>query len=284
MTDKPKAVLYMMLSVASLCFMQLFINMSGEDGDVFLQIFSRNFLGMILCIFFIRKEKISYFGDVKSQPYLLARSLVGFLGLLFTFYAMQHALLADATIVMRTGPFFTTIISAVFLREKLSKIQFPVLAVIFLGGWLAADPKFDSSFIPLGCALLAALCQGICYPLLRYFSDREHGMTVIMHFSTFCCVACMPFILKDFVMPEGMDVIYLILIAITGALGQIFLTYAYRLSPAAEIAIYDQFSVVFSVVLGFIFLGQIPAAKTLIGGGLIVSASLVAYIYNIKHK
>ena len=283
MTDRSKAVFYMMLSVASLSLMQFFINLSGEDGDVFLQVFSRNFLGMILCIYFIRKEKVSYFGDLKSQPYLLARSLAGFLGLLFTFYAMKHAYLADASIVLRTGPFFTTLVSVIFLGERLNKIQVPILIVIFIGGWLAANPSFDSSFIPLGCALLAAVCQGICYPLLRYFREHEHGMTVIMHFSTFCCIGCLPFMIKGMVLPQGMDILYLVMIAITGALGQIFLTYAYRLGPASEIAIYDQFSVVFALVLGGMFLNQIPSIRTVVGGVLIVGASIVSYIYNMKH-
>ncbi len=283
MTDKSKAVFYMMLSVASLSLMQFFINLSGEDGDVFLQVFSRNFLGMILCIYFIRKEKVSYFGDLKSQPYLLARSLTGFLGLLFTFYAMKYAYLADASIVLRTGPFFTTLVSVIFLGEKLNKVQIPVLIVIFIGGWLAANPRFDSSFIPLGCALLAAVCQGICYPLLRYFREHEHGMTVIMHFSTFCCIGCLPFMIRGMILPQGMDILYLVLIAITGALGQIFLTYAYRMAPASEIAIYDQFSVVFALLLGILFLNQIPNLRTVAGGILIVGASIVAYIYNKKH-
>ena len=283
MTDRSKAVFYMMLSVASLSLMQFFINLSGEDGDVFLQVFSRNFLGMILCVYFIRKEKVSYFGDLKSQPYLLARSLAGFLGLLFTFYAMKHAYLADASIVLRTGPFFTTLVSVIFLGERLNKIQVPVLIVIFIGGWFAADPSFDSSFIPLGSALLAAVCQGICYPLLRYFREHEHGMTVIMHFSTFCCVGCLPFMLKGMVLPQGIDILYLVLIAITGASGQIFLTYAYRMGPASEIAIYDQFSVVFALLLGILFLNQIPNLRTVAGGILIVGASIVAYLYNKKH-
>lgn len=282
MADKSKAVFYMMLSVASLSLMQFFINLSGEHGDVFLQVFSRNFFGMILCIYFIRKEKVSYFGDMKSQPYLLARSLAGFLGLLFTFYAMKHAYLADASIVLRTGPFFTTLVSVIFLKERLNKVQVPVLVVIFAGGWLAANPRFDSSFIPLGCALLAAICQGICYPLLRYFREHEHGMTVIMHFSTFCCVGCLPFMAKGVLMPQGIHILYLILIAITGALGQIFLTYAYRVGPASEIAIYDQFSVVFALVLGALFLNQIPTIRTMVGGSLIVGASFVSYFYNIK--
>ena len=282
MADKSKAVFYMMLSVISFSLMQFFINLSGEDGDVFLQVFTRNLLGVILCIYFIRKEKASYFGNLKSQPYLMARSLLGFVGLLFTFYAMKYAYLADASIVLRTGPFFTTLVSVFFLKEKLNRMQMPVLIVIFAGGWLAANPRFDSSFIPLGCALLAAICQGICYPLLRYFRDHEHGMTVIMHFSTLCCLGCLPFMAKGILLPQGVDTIYLVLIAITGALGQIFLTYAYRIGPASEIAIYDQFSVVFALILGALFLNQIPTMQTMIGGTLIVGASLLSYYYNWK--
>ena len=284
MTDKSKAVFYMMLSVASLSLMQFFINLSGEEGDVFLQVFSRNFLGVLLCIYFIRKEKVSYFGDLKSQPYLLARSFTGFMGLLFTFYAMQHAYLADASIVLRTGPFFTTLVSVIFLKEKLNKVQLPVLAVIFIGGWLAADPHFDSSFLPLGSALLAALCQGICYPLLRYSREREHGMTVIMHFSVFCCIGCAPFLLDGVFLPNGLELLYLIFIAVTGALGQIFLTYAYRLGPASEVAIYDQFSVVFALILGVLFLDQIPEMQTVIGGTMIVGASVIAYWHSMRKE
>lgn len=279
MTTKQKATLMMLISVLLFSFMQLFVSMTGSEISVFQQIFFRNLLGMIICAYFIRKEKVSYFGTLQTQPFLLARSFCGFLGLLLAFYATRHALLADATIVTRTGPFFTTIFSVIFLKEKLTKIQIPVLLIIFTGGWLAANPSFDSSFIPLGCALLSAVCNGICYPLLRYFHDKEHGMTVIMHFSTFCTVASIPFLLHHFTVPQGMDILYLALIAITGALGQIFLTYAYRLGPASEIAIYDQFTVVLSIVLGFFFLGQVPSLRSILGGVLIVGASVFAFFY-----
>ncbi|MGN0136648.1 EamA family transporter [Anaerotignum sp.] len=91
-------------------------------------------------------------------------------------------------------------------------------------------------------------------------------------------------LMKGVILPRGMGMVYLIMIAITGALGQIFLTYAYRLGPASEIAIYDQFSVVFAIVLGFLFLNQIPTPCTLFGGVLIVGASIAAYFYNMKNQ
>ena len=286
MQQKQKAVIYMMISVILFSLMQLFISMTSPAANIFQQVFFRNFLGMGICIYYIRKEKqtekIPYFGDLKSQPYLLGRSLFGFFGLFLIFYATRHALLAYFTILTITGPLFTTLVAVFFLHEKLPRIQIPVLGVIFAGGWLAANPTFDSSFLPLGCALLSAVCNGICYPLLRFSREKEHAMTVIMHFSTFCVIACIPFLIQNFSIPQGMDIIFLLLIALTGAWGQIFLTYAYRLSPAAEIAIYDQFSVVFSIILGYLFLHQIPSWHSLAGGALIVGASLSAYLYNTK--
>lgn len=284
MTNKPRATLFMMISVIMFAFMQLFINLTSPDISVFQQVFYRSLLNMLLCIYFIHKNKVSYLGKRENQPQLLLRSFGGFLGLLLTFYATRHANLADVSIVTRTSPLFTTIISVAFLKEKLSPIQVPILIIIFTGGWLVADPSFNSSFLPLGCALMAAICTGICYPLLRYFSDKEHGMTVIMHFSTVCAFSCVPFILKDFHIPQTMDIIYLALIATTGAIGQIFVTYAYRLSPASEITIYDQFTVVFSIILGFFFLNQIPTTKTIIGGTLIICASITTYLYNTNSK
>ena len=184
MQQKQKAVIYMMISVILFSLMQLFISMTSPAANIFQQVFFRNFLGMGICIYYIRKEKqtekIPYFGDLKSQPYLLGRSLFGFLGLLLMFYATRHALLADVTILTRTGPLFTTLVAVFFLHEKLPRIQIPVLVVIFAGGWLAANPTFDSSFLPLGCALLSALFNLLCHclhpiPDSKFFNPTGNG-------------------------------------------------------------------------------------------------------------
>lgn len=284
MQQKKMGILCMMVSVVLFSVMQLFVSLCSKSCGVFYPIFFRNLLGVFLCMSIIRKRKVSYFGNLKSQPYLMGRSFFGFLGVLFFFYATKHAMLADVSIVSRTGPFFTTIVAALFLHEKISSIQIPVLSIIFAGGLLVVDPSFDSSFIPLGAALLSAMCSGIVYPLLRYSREREDAMTVIMHFSTFSVLACIPFLIKDFSIPMGMDCIYLALVAATGAFGQIFLTYAYRLAPASEVAIYDQFTIVCSIILGYLFLNQTPSRNSLIGGTMIVGASVFAYFYHTRRK
>lgn len=135
----------MMISVILFSLMQLFISMTSPAANIFQQVFFRNFLGMGICIYYIRKEKqtekIPYFGDLKSQPYLLGRSLFGFLGLLLMFYATRHALLADVTILTRTGPLFTTLV-AVFFCMKNCRVYKSLFWSLFLQvvGWQQTLP------------------------------------------------------------------------------------------------------------------------------------------------
>lgn len=276
---KESGVFWMLVSVLSFSLMQLFVTMTSEAVSVYLQIFFRNLAGIFVAGFCIRKEKLSWFGQRREQPYLFGRSIAGFLGLLFFFQASRTADIADATIVNRTGPFFTTLFSALFLREKVTLVQWGALLVVFAGGLISADPAFDSSALPMLYALLSAVANGAAYTLLSYFRNHVPAMTVIMHFSVFSAAASIPFLLGNFSLPSARDGIMLIMIALLGSCGQISITLAYRLAPASEISIFDQLSVVLSVLLGWLFLHQQPTANTFIGGSIVIAASVFIYFY-----
>lgn len=282
MDTQKKAVLYIVLSVFFFSCMQLAVSMTSEEIGVMEQVFFRNCLCVLVAYYFIRKNGVSLLGERKYQPALFGRSFFGFVGIALLFYASRNAFLADATILNRTGPFFTTIFSLFFLKEKISKIQIPALLIVFTGGFIAANPKFDSSFIPLACALASSVCNGICYTLLHFFKGKVDGMTVILHFSLFSMIAAIPFMIGNFVMPTGLDILMLALIGIFGSLGQIAVTYAYRMAPASQVSIYDQLSIVFAIIFGWIFLQQIPKVNSLIGGTLVIISSIMVYLYNNK--
>lgn len=280
LTNIQKGTLLMFLSVLLFSVMQLCVSLTDSSISVYEQVFCRNLFGVFVAGYFIKKDKLSWYGERQYQPYLFGRSFFGFLGIVLSFYAVRNAFLGDATILTRTGPIFTTLFSVLFLKEKLTKIQIPALIICFVGGFIAANPRFDSSFIPLGAAFLSAICNGICYTLLNYFGGKVHSMTVIMHFSTFSMAASIPFMIGNFVVPTGMDLIMLLLIGLFGSAGQICLTYSYRLAPASQVAIYDQLSIVLSMVFGIIFLSQIPKGNSVIGGALVILSSVLVYFYN----
>lgn len=281
---RTSGVFWMLASVLAFSVMQLFVRLTSGAVTVYLQVMFRNLAGIFVAAFFIRKEGGSWFGPLKEQPYLFGRSIAGFLGLIFFFQASRTASIADATIVNRTGPFFTTLFSVLFLHERATAVQWCALGVVFLGGFIAADPSFDSSAVPMLYALLSAVANGAAYTLLAYFRDRVPAMTVIMHFSVFSAAASIPFLARGFLLPTVHDLIMLVMIAVLGSCGQIAVTLAYRLAPASEVSIFDQLSVVMSVLLGWIFLGQEPSAHTFFGGSIVIAASVFIYFYNRRRR
>ena len=276
---KNSGVFWMIVSVLLFSFMQVFVRMTSNEISVYQQVVIRNLIGIFVAGYFIQKEHLSWFGAREEQPFLFGRSLAGFLGLVFFFAASREAAIADVTIVNRTGPFFTTLLSVVFLKEKALPAQWCALIIVFIGGLIAANPSFDSSFLPMLLALLSAVANGVAYTLLAHFKGKVPVMTVMMHLSVFSVLAGIPFLIHRFQIPSAYDLFMLLMIGILGNCGQIAITLAYRLAPATEIAIYDQLSVVASILLGWIFLNQTPNPSTLLGGGTVICASLWIYFY-----
>ena len=68
------------------------------------------------------------------------------------------------------------------------------------------------------------------------------------------------------------------------SLGQIALTYAYRLAPAGEVSIYNYSGILFSMVLGFLCLGETIPVTSFLGGALVIAASLLVYVYSRRQE
>lgn len=272
----------MCLSALLFSAMQIAINLSGETIPLMEQIFFRNIISLFISFFIIRKNKGSYFGDKTHQPLLFLRSGFGFLGLLAMFYAAAHANQGDVTTLMKLSPFLITIWAVIFLKEKIAKIQFPALLIAFAGAALVANPAFSSTLLPLFMAFLCAVFSSISYTLLAYFKDKVNGMTIIMHFSTFCVVATLPFLCFNFVLPTLPELCLLLLIGVLGGFGQITLTYSYRMAPAGEVSIYNYSGIAFSIILGTLILGDTLTLNSLLGSSLVILASLLTYRFSSK--
>lgn len=283
MTQKQKGILLMILSALSFAAMQVVVRLTKEIPTME-QIFVRNLFILIAAFFIIRRKGGSLFGERKYQVGLFGRSFFGFLGLITLFYASSHAAQGDVTILNKLSPLCVTILAVFFLKEKLSKVQIPALLLSMAGAFVVFQPSFESNPLPLVMALLSAVSAGITYALLGYFKDKVDGLTVIMHFSTFCAVASLPFMLAGFVMPDLKQFLLLMLIGVFGSLGQAFITYAYRCAPASEISIYNYSGILFSMLLGFVILSEPVKLTSVIGGILVAAASLIVYFYNDKRS
>ena len=276
MNERNQAVVLMLLSALSFSLMQAVVKLSATSIGTMEQVFCRNLISMAISFVLLRRSHLPLLGSRNHQPALLARSFFGFIGVVMLFSATAGARQADIAVLNRTSPIWVSL----FLRERISKVQIPVILLCLAGAVAAMRPSFDSNTLPLVLALLTAVSSGLAYTMIAFCRGQVAPMTVIFHFSLFSTIAAGLLMIPSFVVPTPRDLMMLVLIGIFGAGGQIGLTYAYQKAPAAEVSIYDYSGIIFSAILGYVLLGESLSLSTVVGAALITAGGLWSYCAN----
>ncbi len=279
MDNKPKAVVYMLVSALAFSVMGAMVKLAG-DIPVFEKVFFRNLVSLFVALGMIRNSKASYWGKKENRKLLLARALLGLSGVMMYFYAISNLILADSSMLNKLSPFFVTLFACWFLKEKLSPIQIPALVVVFIGAMMVIKPQFDLSVLPALSGAASAMTAGAAYTMVRYLKDKEDPATIVFYFSFISVIGTIPLMLMDFQVPTGTQLVCLIGTGAFAAIGQFALTFAYKNAPAAEISIYNYFSILFSAAIGFFLWGEMPDRFSVFGGVLIVLAAVTTFWYN----
>ena len=83
--------------------------------------------------------------------------------------------------------------------------------------------------------------------------------------------------MMNYVQPNFKELLILLSIGVFATFGQFGLTYAYKYSKASEVSIYNYSSIVFTVILGLLFFGEIPDILTILGGIIIIAVAIKLY-------
>lgn len=283
MSNKTKGIMCIMLSAFSWAVMAIFVRLAGDVPSVQKSVF-RNLVALIVAGIYLIGTKTKVRLKKGDMPWLLFRATMGTIGLLANYYALDRMMVADATILNKLAPFFTVIVSVFLLKEKIRLPQAACIVVAFLGALLVVKPGVSG--MPVGPALIGVLGgagAGTAYCIVRLLQKRGvPGPFIVFFFSAFSCVIVLPYVIPTYQHMEGWQLGYLLLAGVFASVGQFAITAAYKFAPAREISIYDYSQVVFSAVLGFLFLSQTPDMLSILGYVVIIGASVAMFIYNGK--
>lgn len=272
MNTKVKGILAILISAIGFSFMAAFFRLSG-DLPVFQKSLARNFVAMFIPLFFILKYKQPFFGKLSSQPLLMTRSVLGLMGVLLNIYAIDHMVLSDADILMKLNPFWTILLSLIFLKEFIQKYQITSMVIAIIGMLFVVKPEFSSDVIPAIVGLLSGVFAASAYTAVRALSTREAPYTIVFYFSFFSVIVLIPFVAFTFEPMSLIQIVYLILAGLSAAVGQIGITVAYSYAPAKDISIFTYASIIFTAIIGFILFNESPDFYAIIGYIIILSAS-----------
>lgn len=281
-SSKYRGIFFILLSAFCFALMSVFVRLSG-DLPVIQKSFFRNIVAFLIAfIAIVREGKGFQPADKRHWPFFLGRAVFGTIGLLANFYAVDHLLLSDASMLNKMSPFFAVIASYFILKEKLKPIQILTLIGAFTGALFIIKPTFTNlALIPSLIGLFGGICAGIAYTLVRKLGTLgERSSLIIFVFSGFSCLVSVPSMIFDFHPMTFTQFILLLCAGAAAAGGQFSITAAYCSAPAREISVYDYSQVIFSTVLGFILFHDMPDAFSFIGYILICSMALLNFWYN----
>lgn len=285
MKSKYKGIIYILCAAFCFALMNVFVRLSGDIPSL-QKAFFRNLVALIFAFIIIRKDQIKIEWKQGDGKYLFLRALFGTLGVFCNFYAVDHLVLSDASMLNKMSPFFAIVFSYFILKERINFIQLSSVVVALIGCMFIVKPSFSNiDLIPALIGLSGGLCAGIAYTMVRVLGKQGvKGPLVVFIFSTFSCLASVPYMLFHYKAMSGIQVVYLLLAGLAAAGGQFGITAAYFHAPAKDISIYDYSQVIFAAIFGFFLFNQVPDALSFLGYVLICSMAVVMFLYNKKKE
>lgn len=279
-----KGILFIIMSAFCFAIMNLFIRLSG-DVPTMQKCFFRNFFALVVSVVTLLKTKTRFTIGKGNLRYLVGRSLAGGIGMVGNFYAVDHMPISDASMLNKLSPFFAIVFSIIILGEMPNRIEWISVVVAFIGSLFVIKPSMSFETIPALAGFLGGLGAGLAYSFVRKLGIRkENSMIIVAFFSGFTTLWLSPYLIFDYHPMSAVQWMFLCFTGIAAAGGQICITKAYSFAPAKEISVYDFSIVIFTAVLGFCFLGQLPDWLSVVGYIIIIGTAITKWYLTVKKE
>lgn len=183
--------------------------------------------------------------------------------------------LGGAIAINFSAPLFATLLAAFWLKERIGVARGAALVVGFAGVLLVAAPGADTFRIGALFALTNAVLYGSVTAAVRGMTSTESAETLTMYQMVFLALFFalgLPFF--GFVWPTNADLGALVANGIVNAIGQYWWTRSLTMAPPAAVGPFYYFSLVWALLLGFVFWGEIPTLPLFAGSAVVVGSGL----------
>ena len=276
-----KGAQYMLVSSFAFSLMHLCVK-ALPHIPVFELVFFRSIVSLLISFTSLKQKKIYVLGNNKKV--LLARGFFGVTALTLFFITLQNLPLAGAVTIQYLSPIFTAFFAIWILNEKIKNRQWFFFALAFLGVLTLKgfDISGQISFKYVGIGLVSACFSGLAYNCIRLLRNTEHPLVVVFYFPLVATPIMTVLAYFNWVKPQGIDWVYLILLGIITQIAQIYMTKGIQSDRAGNIMTYKYIGVLFAFGYGYLFFGETYSFMSIFGIFLLLSGVLLNIVFKYK--
>jgi len=281
MSNNKLAIFLIITSVFFGTVMLSFLKIAQEDVNVYVAGFFRFFLGLIIILPYIIKNKDAVLKTTHLKQHFL-RAILGLPAMLIYFSALVLLPIEKLTAISFVVPLIVTILAVFFLGEKIYIYRTLALILGFSGMLVIIRPGFVDISIGVYMVLFSALLWSINIIITKKISKDDSAITILAYQSIFMSLLSFIIVLFFWEMPSLKTFIYLILAAMCGTVLHLTLNHAFKLVDVSMTQPYSFLNLVFASIIGYLVFDEMPDLYTWIGALIIFTGVLIISYREMK--
>ncbi len=182
--------------------------------------------------------------------------------------------LADAVAISFMSPLVVTALSVPLLGERVGIHRWSAVIIGFGGVLVIVNPSRGMFTPGVSVAICGAIASALSMITIRQLNRSDPPLAIVFYFTLFATMFTalpLPFV---WVTPSGSDLGLLVLMGLTGGVGQYFMTRAYGLAPAAVISPFTYSGLLWATLLGWFLWSDVPKPQVFAGAAIVIASGL----------
>ena len=250
----------------------------GSDINIITTLFYRFLFSLpILFLYAIHLRGLNFL-QINQRQILFFRSFLGLCGITFWFLSIRSMPLGMATALFQSSVIFITLLSPVFLGEKVGIYRWTAVIAGLAGVVIITDPFSGAmswyALYGIGAALVGAGLSLMLRQLGK--GDALASVAAWYNLAGFGVLSVVVMVLPDQMQSISQSVLIdLVILGVIGSALQIVMTTAYRYSDAVVVASMRYVQMPISGIVGYFVFAEIMSASEIIGALVIIASCLV---------
>jgi len=209
----------------------------------------------LYCLFLFYKKKFVVVTN-KNIKFHVLRSFFGVLAMFFGYKALTFIPLSLASTIGFTKVFFASLMSWLILKERLGLNNFFLVLLGFSGVYFITLPSTVSEIEGIILSLLSSIFVSGGIITVSYLTKKETTMNILIFHSAISSILTFLIFFDGISFHIQESFFSLLLLTITALTAQYFNVESYRDEKASSIILIGYTRIIFSTILGFLFLEE----------------------------
>jgi len=265
----------LMLSAALLfTLLNVFVKLLGPAFTVWHIGFFRFFGGLVVLLSVFGRHGNPYRGF--NTRLLIIRGCVGSIAFISFITAIRLLPVSMALVIFYSFPAFSAVFSYLIYGEKIGKFEIACISVVVIGVGVLFDFQLAGGLLGQILALVGSVFAGITVTLIRSLREKNGPVVIYLYFCTMGAMITFPkFIMHPIFPSTPTEWIMILGIIFFSVSAQLLMNQGFFYCRGWEGGVFMSSEVIFTGVVGIVFLGD-PATPRFWIGGLMVFGSVVA--------